>query len=365
VTVVNIIRASRTAVALTLLAAAPAVAQEPASWGTGPDPIANTFSIIGVDPRTGETGIAVTSRVICVGAIVPWTRPGIGAVATQGGARIEYGNDLLDLLAKGVAPQAALDQVRAADEGRENRQVAVIDMKGQSAQFTGKQQYGARGDYVHERKGFNYAAQGNSIVSTELVDAVGLAFEKSEGSGRALADRLVEALWAGQVLGGDYRHGAKQSSALVVADPRPGMARRPDGLTVNIHVCEHPEPVGELRRVYDASIEALGFRRLEQFAGRDILQLKLMLHALGYYRPNDKEIPMTGAGANVYTEETIQALDAFRAAQEWGTTVPGFVDARVIARLWSRLQEKGLDDDVRMKMAPAPRATPAATPAPR
>ncbi|HWB31087.1 MAG TPA: DUF1028 domain-containing protein [Vicinamibacterales bacterium] len=333
-----------------------AAAQEPVSWGTGPDPIANTFSIIAVDPRTGETGVAVTSRVICVGAIVPWTRPGVGAVATQGGARIEYGNDLLDLLAKGVSPADALEQVKAADDGRENRQVAVIDLKGDSAQWTGKQQYGARGDYVHMRKGRNYAAQGNSIVSTALVDAVGETFEKSEGSVRPLADRLIEALWAGQVLGGDFRHGAKQSAAVVVADPRPGMSRRPDGISVNISVCEHPEPVGELRRVYDAMTETLGFRPLQMFAGRDVLQLKLMLHALGYYKPDDAEIPMTGAGANAYTEETVAALDAFRAAQEWGTTVPGWVDARVVDRLWLRLKEKGLDDEIRRTMLPKPRA---------
>ncbi|HWB31089.1 MAG TPA: hypothetical protein VG736_11355, partial [Vicinamibacterales bacterium] len=88
----------------------------------------------------------------------------------------------------------------------------------------------------------------------------------------------------------------------------------------------------------------------------DVLQLKLMLHALGYYKPDDAEIPMTGAGANAYTEETVAALDAFRAAQEWGTTVPGWVDARVVDRLWLRLKEKGLDDEIRRKMLPQPRA---------
>jgi hypothetical protein len=77
------------------------------------------------------------------------------------------------------------------------------------------------------------------------------------------------------------------------------------------------------------------------------LQLKLMLHALGYYRPNEKAIALTGPDAAVYTEEAVKALDAFRAAQQWGTTVPGFVDARVIERLWSRLKEKGLDDAIR------------------
>ena len=84
--------------------------------------------------------------------------------------------------------------------------------------------------------------------------------------------------------------------------------------------------------------------------GRDVLQLKLMLHALGFYRPKEKEIALTGPGANVYTEEAVRALDAFRIAEEWGTTVPGYVDARVIARLWQRLDEKGLADEIRRKM---------------
>jgi uncharacterized Ntn-hydrolase superfamily protein len=336
-------------VVLTLALATPVLAQEPASWGPGPDAPANTFSIIGIDPQTGEAGVTVTSKVICVGNLVPWVRPGVGAVATQGGVRLEYGDDLLDLLAKGVSPEEAMKQVVAADGGRENRQAGVINMKGESAQWTGKQQYGARGDYVHMRKGLNYAAQGNALVEPRVIDLVAETFEKSEGSMRPLADRLIEALWAGQAIGGDFRHGAKQSASVVVTDPRPGMARRPDGVSVNINVCEHPEPVGELRRIYDAASETLGFRRIELFMGRDVLQLKLMLHALGFYRPKEKEIALTGPGANVYTEEAVLALDAFRIAEEWGTTVPGHVDARVIARLWQRLEEKGLADEIRRK----------------
>ena len=124
------------------------------------------------------------------------------------------------------------------------------------------------------RKGKTFAVQGNSLVGPEVVDAVADTFQKSEGSVRHLADRMIEALWAGQALGGDGRHGETQSAAIVVADARAGMSRRPDGITVNINVCEHPEPVGEIRRVYDTAAEALGFRRLEQFMGRDILQLK-------------------------------------------------------------------------------------------
>lgn len=339
---------------LVLVTAIPAVgaAQEPVAWGAGGDPTFHTFSIVAVDPRSGETGVVVTTRNPCVGNAVPWVRAGVGAVATQGGTRVEYGNDLLDRLARGMTPQEALDQVVQADEGRENRQVGVIDIKGRSAQWTGKNQYGAekQGDWVHMRKGATFAVQGNSLVSPKVVDAVADAFQASEGSIRTLADRLIEALNAGHVLGGDGRHGETQSAAVVVADPRPGMSRRPDGITVNINVCEHAEPVGELRRIYDTASETLGFRTLEQFAGRDVVALKLMLHALGYYRPNDKEIPLAGAGANVYTEEAVAALDRFRADQEWGTTVPGFVDGRVIERLWLRLKEKGRDDEIRRQL---------------
>ncbi|MCC7124709.1 MAG: DUF1028 domain-containing protein [Acidobacteria bacterium] len=342
---------TRAAVALLLpiALATSAAAQEPAAWHRGADLTFHTFSIVAVDPATGETGVIVTTRNPCVGNAVPWVRAGVGAVATQGGTRVEYGNDLLDLLAKGVDPQTAMDQVVAADNGRESRQVGVIDSKGRSAQWTGKGQYGAekQGDWVHMRTGATFAVQGNSLVSTRVVDVVADTFQASEGSIRALADRLIEALDAGHRLGGDGRHGETQSAAVLVADPRPGMSRRPDGVTVNINVCEHPEPVGELRRIYDTSTETLGFRTLEQFIGRDVVTLKLMLHALGYYRPDAKEIPLTGGDALVYTEEAVKALDAFRAAQEWGTTVPGFVDRRVIDRLWQRLKEKNLDEGIR------------------
>ena len=331
---------------------APAAAQEPARWGTGADIDFHTFSIVAVDPATGETGVVVTTRNPCVGNAVPWVRAGVGAVATQGGTRVEYGNDLLDRLAKGMTPQQALDEVVAADEGRERRQVGVIDRQGRSAQWTGKGQYGAeqQGDWVHMRKGATFAVQGNSLVSPAVVDAVADTFEQSEGSIRTLADRLIEALAAGHVRGGDGRHGETQSAAVLVADPRPGMSRRPDGITVNINVCEHPEPVGELRRIYDTASETLGFRRLEQFIGRDVLALKLMLHALGYYRPELTALPTTGAGADVYTEDAVAALDRFRRDQGWGTTVPGYVDQRVIARLWQRLEEKGLAAALRTQL---------------
>lgn len=318
-----------------------AVAQEPAKWGSNLE--FHTFSIVAVDPRTKETGVAVTTRNPCVGNAVPWVRAGVGAVATQGGTRIEYGPDLLDLLAKGVSAKEALDRVVAADQDRERRQVGVIGVDGRSAQWTGAGQKGAesRGDWTAEASGPTFAVQGNSLVSPEVVTAVAKTFQASEGSARHLADRLIEALNAGHMLGGDGRHGETQSAAVLVADPRPGMSRRPDGQTVNINVCEHPNPVQELRRIYDTASETLGFRTLEQPIGRDVLQLKMMLHALGFYRSAEKEIDARAPQANIYTQDVVDAVDKFRAAQGWQTTVPGYVDARTVERLWQRLEEAG------------------------
>lgn len=328
-----------------------AEAQQPVQW-RGEELEFHTFSIIAIDPATGESGVAVTTRRPCVGNAVPWVRPGVGAVATQGGTRLEYGNDLLDLLEDGLTPQAALDQVVAADEGRERRQVGVIDMQGRSAQWTGSGQYGAeeQGDWVAERQSTTFAVQGNSLVSTSLVDIVAEMFESSEGSPRHLADRLIEALDAGQRLGGDGRHGDTQSAAVLVADPRAGMSRRPDGVTVDINVCEHSTPVREMRRIYDTVSETLGFRELRQFAGNDVVQLKVMLHALGYYRGDAPTLDLDEAGLDVYDPAAMEAVDRFRSDQQWGTAVNGFVDPRTIERMWSRLQERGVGEEVRQTL---------------
>ena len=184
----------------------------------------------------------------------------------------------------------------------------MINIDGRSAQWTGSGQKGAesRGDWTAEAFGPTFAVQGNSLVGPEVVEAVAAAFQASEGSPRHLADRLIEALQAGHVLGGDGRHGETQSAAVVVADPRPGLSRRPDGQTVNINVCEHPEPVRELRRIYDTASETLGFRTLEQPIGRDVLQLKMMLHALGLFRPGDSVIDGKSPQATVYTQDALK-----------------------------------------------------------
>ena len=324
--------------------AVPMAAQEPVGW-EGEELIFHTFSIAAVDPETGESGVAVTTRNACVGNGVPWVRVGVGAVATQASTRTEYGDELLSLIAEGVSPADALEQRLADDQAASRRQIGVIGIDGRSAQHTGD-----ISSWSGHRAGLNYAAQGNTLVGPEVIAAVADSFEASEGTHRHLADRLIEALNAGHVLGGDARHGRMQSAAVIVADPRPGMARRTDGLTVQINVCENPDPVGEMRRIYNTISETLGFRTLEQHSGRDVLQLKMMLHGLGYFRSDSDEFPSDLNDRNLYTSEAVEAVNQFRSDQGWRTSVAGFVDAATVDRLWAQLDEAGKTDDIRLAL---------------
>ena len=186
--------------------------------------------------------------------------------------------------------------------------------------------------------------QGNLLVGPEVVEAVARAFEASEGSARHLADRLIEAIAAGHAKGGDARKGRQQSAAVIVADARPGRSRRADGQTANISVCEHPEPVAEMRRIYDGISQTLGYRTLQQFGGNDVWQLKVMLHALGHYRAGEPTLTRD-ADANTYTTEAVAAVDAFRAAEQLSGPAAGspagLMDADTVARMWAALERAG------------------------
>lgn len=335
------VRGARAAGAASLvLAALPsaAAAQQPVAWRDSL--VFHTFSIAAVDPRTGEVGVAVTTRVPCVGNGVPWVRAGVGAVATQANTRTEYGTELLDALQRGEGPGEALQRLLAADSASASRQVAVIARDGRSAQHTGAR----TSPWAGHRAGPNYVTQGNLLVGPQVTEAVARAFEASEGSARHLADRLIEALAAGHAQGGDARKGRQQSAAVIVADARAGRSRRADGVTANISVCEHPEPVQELRRIYDGISHTLGYRTLQQFGGNDVWQLKVMLHALGLYRPGTPTLARDD-DANTYTAEAVAAVDAFRANE--GLAGPrsgspaGLVDAETVARLWGALERAG------------------------
>ena len=320
-------------------------AQEPYEWRDSL--VFHTFSIAAIDPRTGEAGVAVTTRVACVGGGVPWVRVGVGAVATQANTRTAYGNELLDAMQKGEAPADALKRLLAADSGAASRQIGVIDLKGRSAQHTGT----GPDDWKGHRAGKNYVTQGNVLVGPQVLEAVAKSFEASEGQPRHLADRLIEAIAAGHALGGDQRHGLRQSAAVIVADPRPGNSRRPDGITANISVCENPDPVAEMRRIYDAVSQTLGYRTLQQFSGGDVWQLKVMLNALGFYKKGETSIASRGPGANDYTPDVIAAVNEFRASEKLGGpgvgSPSGLVDPEMVSHLWAALERTGKAKSVR------------------
>ena len=245
-----------------------------------------TFSLCAIDRETGESGAVVTTRVPFVGRAVPWVRAGVGAVATQSWTVVEYGRQGLDLMAEGMEPQQALERLLADDKGRELRQLGLIDMRGRTAAFSGEE----NGPWAGSRQGKNYTVQGNVLVGREVIDAVADHFETTAGTGMPLAERLVLALEAGQKEGGDKRWGFFQSAALRVADPNdPG--RGGDHLSVSIDVGEHAHPVAEMKRIYYTTQNRLGYRAFSAIRGADVVELKRMLQAVGYWRKTGDPIP--------------------------------------------------------------------------
>src|SRR5262249_45154121 len=177
-------------------------------------------------------------------------------------------------------PAAVIAQLLADDEGRETRQLGVIDMKGRAAAHTGKQ----NGNWAGSRQGRNYTVQANIMVGPQVVETVASQFEATEGSGMPLAERMILALEAGQATGGDRRWGNLQSAAIKIADPHdPG--RGGDYISLAIEVGEHPEPLAELKRIYYTTGRHLGYRSFSRVEGPDVIELKRMLHAAGYWRP--------------------------------------------------------------------------------
>lgn len=327
-----------------LVVATPLPAQEPLEWGA--DLLFHTFSIAAVDPETGESGVAVTTRVPCVGNGVPWVRAGVGAVATQAFTRTAYGAELLDRLESGQSAADALREALAGDTLAERRQVGVVALDGTSAQHTGS----GTSAWAGHRSGLNYTVQGNLLVGPEVVEAVAASFESSSGAPRHLADRLIEALAAGQKAGGDARKGRLQSAAVVVADPRPGRSRRADGQTAHINVCEHPTPVQELRRIYDGISQTLGYRDLHLFRGNDIRQLKVILMELGYLERDPQSEGPTDVSPE-FDDATVSAVERFRAESGLSTrqngSPPGLVDRQTVDALWQALAVAGRSNDVR------------------
>jgi uncharacterized Ntn-hydrolase superfamily protein len=205
------------------------------------DHLVATFSIVGYDPEAQEWGVAVQSKFLGVGALVPWAKAGVGAIATQSWCNTSFGPNGLSLLEQGLSAEEVLEKLLENDEQREYRQVGVVDAQGRGATFTGKECF----DWAGGIAGENFACQGNILVNPETVQAMADTFQQAKGD---LAQRLVEALDAAQAAGGDSR--GKQSAALLVVKEKGGYGGYNDKY-VDLRVDDHVEPIKELKRLLD------------------------------------------------------------------------------------------------------------------
>jgi uncharacterized Ntn-hydrolase superfamily protein len=204
-------------------------------------PIVATYSIVACDRDRGEWGAAVQSKFLAVGSLVIWAEPDVGAVATQALANPRYGADGIALLRDGVAAEKTVERLTRGDEGRDDRQLGVVDRDGRSASFTGSRCF----EWAGGRTGADYAAQGNILVSAATVDALAETFEAT--SSQPLAERLLACLQAAQAAGGDRR--GQQSAALLVTQKGGGYGGMTD-VAVDLRVDDHPAPIDELGRLY-------------------------------------------------------------------------------------------------------------------
>jgi uncharacterized Ntn-hydrolase superfamily protein len=202
-----------------------------------------TFSIVAYDPSNGDLGIAVASRFLAVGAVVPWARAGVGAVATQASANTRWGTRGLDLLKEGRDPRQVIQ--RLSDEDfpayQSKRQVGIVDARGRAASFSGRECT----EWAGGKAGPCFACLGNILAGPEVVDALASGFQTATGE---LAERLLAALAYGQAAGGDRR--GQQSAALLVVRADAGYAGGNDRY-IDIRVDDHPQPIDELRRLLD------------------------------------------------------------------------------------------------------------------
>jgi uncharacterized Ntn-hydrolase superfamily protein len=219
------------------------------------EPLVATYSIVGCDLEARQWGVAVQSKFLAVGSVVPWAEAEVGAVATQAYANPSYGPNGLTLLREGLSASEVVERLTAADDGRDDRQLGVVDAQGGSASWTGP----GCNDWAGGRTGSCYAAQGNILVGEETVAALAETFEQSQD--RPLAEKLLEALAAAQAAGGDSR--GQQSAALLVVERNGGYAGLSDVL-VDVRVDDHDRPIEELRRIYELHQQLFG-RTPERF----------------------------------------------------------------------------------------------------
>lgn len=261
----------------------------------------STFSIVGCDLERRRWGVAVASKFLAVGSLVTWAEPGAGAIATQAWAKVSYGPDGLELLRQGLSADEVVSRLTAADEGREQRQLGVVDARGRAASFTGS---GCL-EWAGGRTGHGYAAQGNILVSQATLDALATTFEHREEL--PLAERLLAALAAGQAAGGDRR--GQQSAALLVVERGAGY----DGcdVLVDLRVDDHPLPVEELERL--CGLHRLYFEETPEDEWLEVdgalgAEIRVRLEHLGYAGDDLRTDFETWAGVE-NLEERVRGID--------------------------------------------------------
>ncbi len=240
------------------------------------EPVVSTYSIVACDLAAGQWGVAVQSKFLAVGSVVPWAAPHVGALATQSYANPRYGPDGLALLREGRTAEEVVEALTAADEGRAERQVGVVDSAGRAATYTGT----ACHEWAGGRTGDGYAAQGNILVSAATVDALAATFESN--SHLELAERLIECLAAAQAAGGDRR--GQQSASLLVVEKDAGYAKLSDTI-VDLRVDDHERPITELNRLFSLHEQLFGATPEEDWVDVDgplEQELRERLAKLGY-----------------------------------------------------------------------------------
>lgn len=289
---------------LLLLLAAPAVAQD------GNPPSLSTFSIVACDPVNGFLGVAVQSRVVGAGSIVPAAAADAGAIATQATANVSYKRRGLEMLRAGRSPEEVRAEFVRTDPGIARRQFAVMDKQCRVAPFTGDSTQAWAG----HRTGPNFSVQGNILTGPEVVDSMASAFRAAEAAGRPFGERLLAALKAGQAAGGDRR--GRQGAGMLIVKAGAGYGGG-DDVYADLHVEDAPEPILELERVYNVWMTLFhpadhflpnGSQAVTAPGGPHICALRNLLARAGHGTP-------TQAQFCAFDEEVIPALKAFQRAQ--------------------------------------------------
>ncbi len=271
-------------------------------------PPVSTFSIVAIDPRNGDMGVAVASRYFSVGSVVPWAMADVGAVATQANVNVGYGQQAIDLLRQGLTAQQVLEKILKDDtfSGKDGRQVAIVDAKGNVAAYTGPNAPNWAGD----RHGKTWSAQGNILVGPQVPEAMGKAFESTQGE---LAERLFAALKAGDAVGGDSR--GRQSASILVVRKRGGRNTNNDRY-VYINVDDNPDPFTELRRLLNLNLAYnYGDQMYKAFEAKDMEKARAAAQKSVQYAPSNANSHMQLAFVDYALGDKTASLEEFAKAR--------------------------------------------------